>query len=56
MPSCHWQTVWPEEGGPWNSAMPAWEKILKEDEIWDAVLYLYDFTGDRPRAREEQEK
>jgi mono/diheme cytochrome c family protein len=43
----------PEEGGPWNSAMPAWEKILKEDEIWDAILFLYDFTGERPRAREE---
>jgi mono/diheme cytochrome c family protein len=43
----------PEEGGPWNSAMPAWEKILKEDDIWDAVLFLYDFTGERPRAREE---
>jgi mono/diheme cytochrome c family protein len=43
----------PEEGGPWNSAMPAWEKILKEDEIWDAVLFLYEFTGERPRAREE---
>ena len=38
----------PEEGGPWDSAMPAWEKILKEDEIWDAVLFLYEFTGERP--------
>jgi mono/diheme cytochrome c family protein len=46
----------PEEGGPWNSAMPAWEKILKEDEIWEAVLFLYDFTDERPRARVEQEK
>jgi mono/diheme cytochrome c family protein len=42
----------PEEGGPWDSAMPAWEKFLKEDEIWDAVLFLYDFTAERPRARE----
>ena len=25
----------PEEGGPWDTAMPAWEKFLKEDEIWD---------------------
>ena len=25
----------PEEGGPWDSAMPAWEKLLKEDEIWE---------------------
>jgi hypothetical protein len=33
--------------------MPAWEKFLKEDEIWDAILFLYDHTGTRPRAREE---
>jgi hypothetical protein len=43
----------PEEGGPWDTAMPAWEKILKEEEIWDAILFLYDFSGQRPRAREE---
>ena len=43
----------PEEGGPWDTAMPAWEKFLKEDEIWDAILFLYDFTGRKPRAREE---
>jgi Cytochrome C oxidase, cbb3-type, subunit III len=43
----------PEEGGPWDTAMPAWEKILKEEEIWDAILFLYDFNGQRPRAREE---
>jgi hypothetical protein len=43
----------PEEGMPWDSAMPAWEKLLKEDEIWDVILFLYDFTGERPRAREE---
>lgn len=43
----------PEEGGPWDSAMPAWEKFLKEEEIWDTILFLYDFTAERPRAREE---
>jgi hypothetical protein len=43
----------PEEGGPWDTAMPAWEKFLKEDEIWDVILFLYDHTGTRPRAREE---
>ena len=42
----------PEEGGPWDSAMPAWEKILKEEEMWEAILFLYDFTGQKPRARE----
>ena len=42
----------PEEGGPWDSAMPAWEKILNEEEMWDAILFLYDFTGRKPRAKE----
>jgi mono/diheme cytochrome c family protein len=43
----------PEEGGPWDTAMPAWEKFLKEEEIWDAILFLYDFTAQKPRAKEE---
>jgi mono/diheme cytochrome c family protein len=43
----------PEEGGPWDTAMPAWEKHLKEEEMWEVILFLYDFTGERPRAREE---
>ena len=43
----------PEEGGPWDTAMPAWEKLLAEEEIWDAILFLYDYTGQKPRAREE---
>lgn len=43
----------PEESGPWSSAMPAWENFLEEDEIWDVILFLYDHTGLRPRAREE---
>ena len=46
----------PEEGGPWDTAMPAWEKVLKEEEMWDAILFLYDFTGLRPRAKEEGAK
>jgi hypothetical protein len=46
----------PEEGGPWDTAMPAWEKFLKEEEMWDAILFLYDSTGQRPRAKEQGEK
>ena len=42
----------PEEGGPWDSAMPAWEKMLKEEEMWEAILFLYDFTGQKPRAKD----
>jgi len=43
----------PEEGGPWDTAMPAWEKLLKEDDMWDVILFLYDFTGQKPRGKEE---
>lgn len=43
----------PDEGGPWDTAMPAWEKFLTEEEIWETILFLYDFTGQRPRAKEE---
>ena len=40
----------PREGTPWNSAMPAWEEFLTEDEIWSVVLFLYSQTGWKPRT------
>lgn len=43
----------PDEAGPWASAMPAWEDFLSEEDIWNVILYLYDYTGNRPRAIEE---
>ncbi len=42
----------PEAGTPWLSSMPAWEDRLSEEDIWDVILFLYDFTGQRPRAKE----
>ena len=33
---------------PWNSAMPAFEDILTEDEIWAVVLFLYEAQGFTP--------
>ncbi len=45
----------PEESAPWASAMPAWEKFLSEEDIWDVILFLYDYTGYRPRAKESLE-
>lgn len=45
----------PEEATPWASAMPAWEQFLTEEEIWDVILFLYDYTGHRPRAKETHE-
>jgi mono/diheme cytochrome c family protein len=44
----------PAEGGPWDSAMPAWENFLNEDQIWEVILFLYDHTGQRPRATGEE--
>jgi mono/diheme cytochrome c family protein len=44
----------PREGTPWNSAMPAWEDFLTEDEIWAVVMYLYNQTGWRPRTWGEE--
>ncbi|MBI2215056.1 MAG: cytochrome c [Acidobacteria bacterium] len=46
----------PGEGGPWESAMPAWENFLTVDEMWDVILFLYDHTGQRPREVEEHAK
>jgi mono/diheme cytochrome c family protein len=43
----------PDEGGPGDSAMPAWERFLSNEQMWEVVLFLYDHTGYRPRAREE---
>lgn len=45
----------PEESTPWSSAMPAWEPVLQEDQIWDVILFLYSFTGRKPRAQERAE-
>jgi mono/diheme cytochrome c family protein len=42
----------PREGTPWNSAMPAWEDFLTEEEVWAVVLFLYEQTGWHPRTWE----
>ncbi len=45
----------PEESGPWATTMPAWKNFLTEDEIWEVILFLYDFTDQKPRSNEEHE-
>ncbi len=45
----------PNEGGPWNSAMPAWEEFLTEEEIWSVIIFLYEQTDKTPRTWEEAE-
>jgi mono/diheme cytochrome c family protein len=39
----------PKESWPERSAMPAWEERLSEEDVWKAILFLYDFTGNAPR-------
>ena len=45
----------PDAGGPWDSSMPAWENFLSEDDIWNVIAFLYDYTGFSPRASESVE-
>ncbi len=45
----------PDAGTPWDSSMPVWEKMLSADEIWSVILFLSDYTGYKPRGREEHE-
>ncbi len=40
----------PEEASPWLSSMPIWQDFLTEDEVWKVILFLYDYTGHRPRS------
>lgn len=35
----------PNEGTPWNTAMPIWEDILTQEEIWDVIIFLSEYTG-----------
>jgi len=44
----------PREGTPWASAMPVWSKMLKEDDIWKIIMFLYDYTGYVPRSWDKQ--
>ena len=40
----------PASGTPWNSAMPVWEDHLTQEEIWDVILFLSDYTGYKYRT------
>jgi len=44
----------PNEGAPWNSAMPAWEDFLTADEIWAVIIFLYEQSGFEPRRWEAE--
>ncbi|MCI0398756.1 MAG: cytochrome c [Chloroflexi bacterium] len=45
----------PTAGSPWDSAMPAWEGTLTDDEIWKIIAAEYDTAGVEPRRPETAE-
>jgi len=44
----------PKEATPWISSMPVWENFLTEEEVWQVILFLYDYTGHQPRSWEHE--
>jgi hypothetical protein len=41
----------PPGSTPWDSSMPVWEDMLSLEEMWDVTLFLYDYTGYKPRGK-----
>ncbi len=39
----------PKEGTPWNSAMPVWHEMLEEDDVWNVIIFIFDYNGQVPR-------
>lgn len=35
---------------PWDSAMPAFEEKLTQEQTWKVILYMYEATGNKPRT------
>ena len=46
----------PKAATPWLSAMPVWQNLLTEEEMWKAILYIYAGSGSTPRTWEEEPK
>lgn len=44
----------PKEGTPWNSAMPVWHEMLKEQQVWQVITFLYDYVGQVPRMWDQE--
>lgn len=42
----------PDIATPWNSAMPAWQDELSDDDIWRIVATEYALSGTEPRRPE----
>jgi len=46
----------PKEFEPWNSAMPAWEGVLTQEEVWKTILYIQQTVKERWQPISEKEK
>lgn len=46
----------PRGATPWSSAMPVWQNLLTEEEMWQVILYIYAGSGSTPRTWEEEPK
>ncbi len=46
----------PKSAAPWSSAMPVWQDLLTEEEIWKVILYIYAGSGSTPRTWEVEPK
>ena len=46
----------PEKFAPWNSAMPAWEGALSEEEIWKTIHYINETVKDRKQVPTKPQK
>jgi len=40
----------PSEGAPWTSGMPIWHTLISEQETWQVIMFLYEYTGHSPRV------
>lgn len=40
----------PAGATPWDSAMPSFEDMLTQEQIWKVILFIYDATGNKPRT------
>ena len=45
----------PDSATPGDSSMPAWESMLSEEDMWNVIVFLYDYVGYRPRAQVDAE-
>jgi cbb3-type cytochrome c oxidase subunit III len=41
----------PKKFYPWNSAMPSWEGVLTEEQIWNVIHFIYDKSKELSSAK-----